>query len=93
MNESADQAGDVLVVRGLGKTYVSRGERVVALDDLSFSVGVGRILSVIGPSGSGKSTLLKCIAGLVRVTSGVITIRGEDALGAELRHRLEVHDA
>lgn len=81
MNESADQAGDVLVVRSLGKTYVARGERVVALDNLSFSVGAGRILSVIGPSGSGKSTLLKCIAGLVTVTSGLITIGGEDVVG------------
>lgn len=70
--------GELLAVRDLTKTYVTRRSHVIAFDSLSFDVSPGRILSVIGSSGCGKSTLLKCIAGLVPVTGGSITVAGED---------------
>lgn len=73
-----DGGGELLAVRGLTKIYATRRSRVVAFDNLSFDVSPGRILSVIGSSGCGKSTLLKCIAGLVPVTGGAITVAGED---------------
>ncbi|MEW6324115.1 MAG: metal ABC transporter ATP-binding protein [Nitrospirota bacterium] len=41
-----------------------------ALDSLSFSVGAGEFLGVIGPNGSGKTTLLKAILGLIAPTQG-----------------------
>jgi len=47
------------------------------LDDISFFLKKGEILSVIGPSGSGKSTILKSIAGLVRPTKGTIILSNE----------------
>jgi len=50
--------------------------RRVALDDVSLTVRTGSLLAVIGPNGAGKSTLLKLIAGLIRPTSGSLTVLG-----------------
>jgi iron complex transport system ATP-binding protein len=47
------------------------------LDELSFSVGNGRICGLLGPNGSGKTTLLNCINGLRKPTNGEITIAGK----------------
>jgi NitT/TauT family transport system ATP-binding protein len=47
---------------------------VVAIEDLSETVHVGEVLSIVGPSGCGKSTLLRLIAGLRKPSSGSITI-------------------
>jgi NitT/TauT family transport system ATP-binding protein len=67
-----------LIVSDLGMTYErSRThERVVALDDVSFTIGNGAFVTVVGPSGCGKSTLLQIIDGLVKPTSGTVTIDG-----------------
>ncbi|MBN1152703.1 MAG: ABC transporter ATP-binding protein [Dehalococcoidia bacterium] len=49
---------------------------VVALDDMSFSVGRGEIAALIGPHGAGKSAALKAICGLLPVTGGEIRFQG-----------------
>jgi branched-chain amino acid transport system ATP-binding protein len=46
-----------------------------ALLDVSLHVGVGELVCIVGPNGAGKSTLINTIAGLNRVTSGVLTLR------------------
>ncbi len=64
-----------LSVRGVSKSYVStRGERIQALDDISFDVAPGEFVCLIGPSGCGKSTLLNLVAGLERPDGGEIWI-------------------
>ena len=64
-----------LSVRGVSKSYVStRGERIRALDDISFDVAPGEFVCLIGPSGCGKSTLLNLVAGLERPDGGEIWI-------------------
>jgi ABC-type Mn2+/Zn2+ transport system ATPase subunit len=50
--------------------------RRTALADVSLSIPSGSLLAVIGPNGAGKSTLLKLIAGLMRPSSGRITVLG-----------------
>lgn len=49
--------------------------KVVANDDISFSVADGQIAVLLGPNGAGKSTVIKCIAGLLRF-DGSITVCG-----------------
>jgi len=63
----------------------ARGEEIVAVDDVTFTVGDGESLAVVGESGSGKTTLGRALLGLVRPTGGSIKLRGEELAG--LRER------
>src|SRR5690554_6659998 len=64
-------------VRNLVKTFVSKDEKVTALDNVTLTTPPNRILTLLGPSGCGKTTLLRCIAGLESPDSGEIVIGGE----------------
>lgn len=70
---AAAQAEPKIRVERLVKRY---GERVV-LDDVSFDVRPGEIVTIVGPSGCGKTTLLRCVVGLARPTEGTVRISGE----------------
>lgn len=49
-----------------------------ALSDVSFTMGRGRMVGLIGPNGCGKSTMMKCICGIHGMTSGNVSIDGAD---------------
>ena len=69
---------EILRAENLCKIY-GRGEnRVVALDDVSFSVKQGEFVAIIGASGSGKSTLLHVLGGVDQPTSGKVYMDGID---------------
>lgn len=59
------------------KNISKRFGRTVALDDVSFSVGDGELVALLGPSGGGKTTVLRLIAGLDIPDGGSILIGGE----------------
>ena len=68
-----------LSVEQLTRTYAgSSGQPFKAVDDLSFNLAAGEIVGLIGPNGAGKTTTLRSIAGILRPTSGRITIDGHD---------------
>ncbi len=50
-----------------------------AVDQVSFEVHEGELVTLLGPSGSGKSTILRLIAGLLRPSTGRVEIGGQDA--------------
>jgi ABC-2 type transport system ATP-binding protein len=62
----------------------SRAEDFWALRDVALEVGEGSTFGLIGHNGSGKTTLLKCVAGILRPTSGTIRQRGRLAALLEL---------
>lgn len=67
----------VVQADGLTKRFASRGGEVLAVDDVSFSLDVGRTLAVVGESGSGKSTLARLTMHLIEPTSGQVVVDGE----------------
>ncbi len=79
---SATALRPVLVVTDLTKIFtrsggwIGSGMSIVAVKNLSFSLGVGEFLGVVGESGSGKSTLARLLVGLETPTSGNIELAG-----------------
>ncbi len=71
----------ILSIQNLHKEFVSRGNRLVAIEDFSLDVEEGEFVTIVGPSGCGKSTLLNSIVGLVQPNSGSITYRGNGLRG------------
>ncbi len=72
--DPAEEAGAVLEVRGLTKAYAD-GHR--AVDDASFTVARGQVVGLLGPNGAGKTTTLRVLLGLLRPTSGSVTVLGQ----------------
>lgn len=70
----------LLEVRNLKKIYTTRlgGNKVQALDNVSFSVEQGEYVAIMGESGSGKTTLLNIMASLDRPTSGQVILSGRN---------------
>lgn len=66
----------MLSLIGIHKEYVTGGQKVNALNDVTLHFRKNEFVSVLGPSGCGKTTLLNLIGGLDRYTSGDIEIRG-----------------
>ena len=75
-------SGEVLYeVRGLTKVFSAgffRTTKIYALNNVSFDVNRGEVLSIVGESGSGKSTLLKILLKVLPPTSGAIRFMGRD---------------
>lgn len=69
----------ILEIEHLKKSF----GRTEVLDDISFSLERGQVLSVIGSSGSGKTTLLRCLNFLEQPDGGIIRVNGEALFDAE----------
>ncbi|WP_416737922.1 ATP-binding cassette domain-containing protein [Mycoplasmopsis meleagridis] len=61
----------------LKNVFIDFGE-TLAVDDVSFTIPEGALVTLLGPSGSGKTTTLNAISGLLTITSGNVYFRGKD---------------
>jgi len=68
----------MLSVEGVSKAYATPSGPLSVLEDVSFALGAGDSLCVVGPSGSGKSTLLYIIGTLERPSTGTVRMQGRD---------------
>jgi putative ABC transport system ATP-binding protein len=86
-------AEPLILARDLARHYVVGGEVVRALDGVSFAIGRGEWVAIVGQSGSGKSTLMNLIGCLDTPTAGSYRLNGADVQGltddalADLRNR------
>ncbi len=71
----------VLDVRSLAAGYTTP-----VVQDINLDLRPGQVVAVVGPNGAGKTTLLKAIAGVVRIFTGQVRLRGVDVTGAPLEH-------
>lgn len=71
----------LLRVEGLKKIYAGKTRTVEALRDITFTVGDGEMVCIVGPSGAGKTTLLKCLSGLLSPTAGQVLLDGKPVSG------------
>jgi ABC-2 type transport system ATP-binding protein len=76
----------VIEASGLSKRY---GD-VVAVDDVSFSVGKGEVVGFLGPNGAGKTTTMRMLTGFLPPTDGTAAIAGHDIFGEPLAARRAV---
>ena len=65
----------MITFKNVTKTFE---DKTVAVDNISFNVETGKLVTLIGPSGCGKTTTMKMINKLIALTSGTITINGND---------------
>ncbi len=72
-----------LVVAEISKRYGS----FLALAPVSFGLDAGEIALLSGPNGSGKTTLLSCLSGLIRPSTGSVSVAGYDSDNAEVEFR------
>ena len=68
----------IVKIENLCRYYGEKDNMVKALDNISFEIGNGEFVAIVGASGSGKSTLLHLLGGLDRPTNGKVFIEGED---------------
>ena len=78
MNETLSSSSELLSVRGLHAHY----GRSHILQGISFDVGRGAVVSLLGRNGSGRSTTARAIMGLVPPTSGQVLLEGRDLAAA-----------
>jgi putative ABC transport system ATP-binding protein len=77
--EIATAAGNqAIVANGLTKSFGEGETKVTAVKGVAFCAHFGEMLFIVGPSGSGKTTLLSMISGILRPSSGTVTVKGAD---------------
>lgn len=82
----------VLQVEHLHKLFSSDArEEILAVDDVSFSVGAGEKVAIIGESGSGKTTVARMVTRLLDATSGRIVLDGVDITRARGSERKKAY--
>ena len=74
----------VVEIRGVSRRF---GD-VMAVDNLTLSLGAGEIMGFLGANGAGKTTTIKMLLGLIRPTSGTVLVLGGDPSDAKVRAKI-----
>ena len=69
---------ELISFKNVKKTYVVGDTKFNALDGVDLTINKGEFVVILGPSGVGKSTLLNLLGGMDKVTSGKITVAGQE---------------
>jgi len=80
----------LLDVQDLAVSYRDKTRKIIALDQVSFTLEEGEVVCALGPNGAGKTTLLKCLAGLAIPCEGEISWRQADGSHGRSRPPLGV---
>ena len=62
----------ILKIKDIKKTYHTKKNEILAVDNFSFNLKKGEFVAIVGPSGCGKSTILSILCGLEEASSGTI---------------------
>ncbi len=81
-----------IAFQSVSKNYSTARGSLQALDRVGFDIGEGEFFGLLGPNGAGKTTLISILAGLVRPTTGRVTVHGSDVVTdyAQARRKLGV---
>ncbi len=79
-----------LETRGVVKQYQADAGPIYAVNDVSLQVAPGEFVALVGPSGSGKTTMLSMLAALLKPSSGMILLDGEDLAGMSDARRVKM---
>ena len=71
---------NAISVENLSMTYDNKGEKNIAVDNISFTVDQGEIFSFLGPSGAGKTTTQRILTTLLPIENGEVSIAGYNVL-------------
>lgn len=67
----------MLELKDVALNYYSKNGETLALENISFNVKQGELISIVGPSGCGKTTILSLISGLIKPSKGTVLINGK----------------
>jgi len=86
----AENIGTIVETRKLCKVYHSpfRKRSTRALSELDLEIKRGEIFGLLGPNGSGKTTTIKLLLGLIRPTSGSVTVFNKPSRNVHVKHRI-----
>lgn len=69
----------MIAAKNISYAYtLANGKKITAVENVSFELGSGEILGIIGKTGSGKSTLVSILAGILKPFSGTVLLDGKD---------------
>lgn len=83
MTALTDTPAPIVCLRGIDKTYASRGKgskEFQALKNINLDIKRGEIFALLGPNGAGKTTLISIVCGITKASSGTVIADGHDTV-------------
>ena len=69
---------ELVNIENLNLTYQSLNSETIALQDINLKINKEEFISIVGPSGCGKTTILSLVSGILKATSGNVTVDGKN---------------